>query len=404
MIDPRHLELLTNLCNVPVAPYCEQHAIALCLDWKRQHRGVKMKRDRAGNIYLRYRNGPKVETPLVVEAHLDHPGFIVLDSSGPELRCEFRGTVRPSSFEGASAKFWVNDPTAVGSIAPVPADGRWVASKIVRVTSTGDAMEVALEKVDEHLPPGTIGMWNLPDAAVHGDLFAARVCDDLAGVAAALCMLTDLIEQKVETDVTVLLSRAEEVGFAGVIAACQANVIPRRAAIIGLETSKAYANAVQGDGPVVRVGDRAGTFSPGLTHFVSQCAGHIADEDSTFRWQRKLMDGGTCNSTAFVAFGFDATGICLPLGNYHNMTAPKDPGYQIADRAGPHIGPETINLNDFAAEVRLLVECAKRLPTYRKNFAVMRDRMLALHEKQKNLLFTTSDQETATVDVSEAAH
>ena len=32
-----------------------------------------------------------------------------------------------------------------------------------------------------------------------------------------------------------------------------------------------------------------------------------------FRFQRKLMDAGSCESTAFAAYGYLATGICLAL-------------------------------------------------------------------------------------------
>ncbi len=70
---------------------------------------------------------------------------------------------------------------------------------------------------------------------------------------------------------------------------------------------------------MVRVGDRTGIFSAGLTHFIMQAAGFIGDEEAGFKVQRKLMDGGMCNTTAFVAYGFDAAGMTLPIGGYHNM-------------------------------------------------------------------------------------
>jgi hypothetical protein len=32
------------------------------------------------------------------------------------------------------------------------------------------------------------------------------------------------------------------------------------------------------------------------------------------------MAGGTCEATAFTTFGYVATGVALPLGNYHNVS------------------------------------------------------------------------------------
>ena len=42
---------------------------------------------------------------------------------------------------------------------------------------------------------------------------------------------------------------------------------------------------------------------------------------SAIRVQRCLMDGGSCEATAYAAFGYRTGGLCLPLGNYHNIGA-----------------------------------------------------------------------------------
>ena len=155
------------------------------------------------------------------------------------------------------------------------------------------------------------------------NLFSARVCDDLAGVAATVSASSNPLHRHTKPPAHLigpLLAAAEEVGFAGVLAVCENRWIPKHSPVIGLETSKASPAAPQGAGPVIRVGDRTGIFSPGLTHFITQSAGHLADDApaaAPFLYQRKLMDGGTCNSTAFAAYGYDSAGICLALGNYH---------------------------------------------------------------------------------------
>jgi endoglucanase len=381
-MSKKYLETLTALCNLPTAPYCEEHVIAWLLAWARERaKWIKTRRDRAGNVYLEYGRGRKTASPLVIEAHMDHPGFALrsISRSGGGV-AEFRGGVRPSCFEGARAKFRL--------------DGAWTPAKVVSVAKKKkeDYLEVKLK-----FPAGTkaeknaIGMWDLPDAKVKGEIFSARVCDDIAGVAAAICMLEELIEKKIETHVIVLLSRAEEVGFAGVLAVVKNGWIPRKSPVIGLETSKAFATSPQGAGVIIRVGDRTGIFSAGLTHFVSQAAGHIGDDDSAFKYQRKLMDGGTCNSTAFFAFGYDATGICVALGNYHNQTVKGEIGWNDGSRAGPAIGSETIHLGDFEGEVRLLVEVARTIHKYKPGFGAVRERLEKLHREQEKRLYGTAD-------------
>jgi endoglucanase len=104
------------------------------------------------------------------------------------------------------------------------------------------------------------------------------------------------------------------------------------------------------------------------------------------------MDGGTCNSTAFVAFGYDASGLCLPLGNYHNMTIPGEVGYGCGTTAGPGIATETIDLDDFAGLVRILVSCARRFNRYVPGFGEVRDRLTRLYDtEQRAKLYATSD-------------
>lgn len=409
MRSQRHLEILTALCNLPTAPYCEQHVIAWLLKWAEAH-DIPTRRDRAGNVYLEYRRGriKRGTLPLVIEAHMDHPGFIVKrQGRDGRIEAEFRGGVRPSHFRGARAKFWVHRPESPLSRGGGIAHGRWVMTRVVNVRPVRGKrfLKVSLAGVKEKVPPGTLGMWDLPDADVggkgkaKGTLFAARVCDDLAGVAAILCLLEELIAGKVEGHVIGICSRAEEVGFAGVLAICEKGWIPRNAAVIGLETSKAMpasGGGAQGAGPIIRVGDRTGLFSPGLTYFLAQTAGHLADADSTFKYQRKLMDGGTCNSTAFLAWGYDSAALCVALGNYHNMTVKGEVGWAagVGGKAGPGIASETIDVGDFRGMVRLLVEAVKRFGGYRPGFAVVRERFARMHrEEQVDLLYGTSDQD-----------
>jgi endoglucanase len=70
---------------------------------------------------------------------------------------------------------------------------------------------------------------------------------------------------------------------------------------------------------VVRIGDYRTSFDPAITYFLHETAASIRRLTPAFRAQRCLMDGGTCEATAFAAFGYRVGGLCLPLGNYHNI-------------------------------------------------------------------------------------
>ena len=401
----RQLEILRSICDLPTAPYCEQHVIAWLLAWaEKQGKAIKVRRDGVGNVYLEYRRGKAAKTPLVVEAHMDHPGFWVTGQKRDgRVEAEFRGGVKPSHFEKAGVRFWVNDPVAVGNVKPIAVKGRWVKTRVegVKQVKGERVLRVTLAAVKEKLSTGTLGMWDLPDAAVggrgneKGQVFAARVCDDLVGVAAIVCMLEGLIAGKVEAHLIGLCSRAEEVGFAGVLAVCERRWIRKGSPVIGLETSKASANAPQGGGPVIRVGDRTGVFSAGLTYFLSQTAVHIADEDGSFKYQRKLMDGGMCNSTAFLAWGYDSAAMCVALGNYHNMAIRGEAGWKAAagGKTGKGIASETIHVGDFLGMVQILVEAGRRIGMYRPGFGVVKERLAKMHEtEQKKMLWATSDR------------
>jgi endoglucanase len=378
---------------LPTAPYQEEHVVEWLRQWAAEKDGaVSFRRDRAGNVYVEYAHGAKGVrggVPVVLEAHMDHPGFrVVRQRRSGEIEAEFRGGVKPSHFKGARAKFWV--------------EGKWIGARVVEVKTVRNKRHMKVRLMPARgarVKAGALGMWDLPEAAERRGLFAARVCDDLAGVAAIVCALEELIARRARGHVVALFSRAEEVGFAGALAACEHGWIDKRSPVVGVETSRAMPEAGQGAGPIIRVGDKTGIFSAGLTHFVTQVAGRIADEDAGFKYQRKLMDGGTCESTAFTAYGYDAAGVCLALGNYHNMfdrafVGRHAPYRAPVSKAGAGIASETIDVGDFGGLVRLLVEVAVGIGEYVPGMGVVRRRLARMHrEEQRGMLYARMKDE-----------
>jgi endoglucanase len=149
---------------------------------------------------------------------------------------------------------------------------------------------------------------------------------------------------------SVLLTRAEEIGLVGAIGACREGTLPEGARVLSIECSRAYEDSPLGGGPVIRVGDAATVFDHELTNRLVESARHRG-----IAFQRRLMGGGVCEATAFAAYGYRATGLCLPLGNYHNM------GYLDEVERGKGMAtplPEVISLADFHGLVDLLLVAA----------------------------------------------
>jgi endoglucanase len=281
---------------------------------------------------------------------------------------EFRGGVNAAYFEDARVDlFDADDRVHRGTL--VSFDHK---------TSTG---AVRLDRRAGDLAPGDIGRW-----AFHGRSLGIRDgrlhapgCDDLAGVAAVVAAFD--VVRKHAPQVRVLLTRAEEVGFVGAIAACKLGTIPERAQIIVVENSRALPSFPVGHGPVVRVGDASTIFDRDLTNRVTRMVRRHAEGRKGFRWQRRLMDGGSCEATAFGAYGYRATSLSLPLGNYHNMV---DIDGVLAGERPARVGPEYVSLEDFHGLVDLLAEVAPRLAEPEETTLV--DRLDTLFEEERYVL------------------
>ena len=338
-MEANHRKILADLLTLPTAPLCEQFVVDYIREWAGSRPECRLSQDEYGNLRVHLRRGPAHRQPLLFSAHMDHPGFEAQRMLAPDrLLATWRGWVAPEYFPGSGVRFY--------------SAGRWVRGKInstVTLLVRGRLrVQTAIIAVRGPVDRGSIGMWDLPDPVIRGSRIHARGCDDLAGVAAVLCALDDLRRRRVPVDVYGLFTRAEELGWTGAIAACRSGIIPRRARVIAVETSSELPGVPLGEGPIVRVGDSTGVFSPGLTAFCHEVGLELARRDRDFKPRRKLMDGGSTETLPYLDAGYNATGMCLALGNYHNM-----------DRRRRRIGAEFIDLHDFAGLVRWFVALAR---------------------------------------------
>ena len=365
-----HLRWLLELSGLPTATGREDAVIAWVEAWCGQRPTVTLSRDAAGNLLLwKHRGTPHradEAAPVLFTAHMDHPAFVVEavlrdDADGATadagLRLSFRGGVLDAYFKDAR----------------LIVHGRGGARLPARLIDAGPQSPTTgfrdcLADLDvgvgpDDVRPGDIATWDLPPPEVRDGLVHAPACDDLAGVAAALAALDTLLTRETSGPVGVLLTRAEEIGFVGAIAACKLGTIPAHSRVLALETSRSYADSPIGGGPIVRVGDRAWTFSPALTGAVAKVCERLESArkgtPAPFTWQRRLMPGGTCEATCYGAYGLNATCLCLPLGNYHNMG--NLDAVQAGDTAAATPAPEVVHSLDFHGLVDALTACGVEL-------------------------------------------
>jgi putative aminopeptidase FrvX len=358
-LPPRHRWLI-ELTNLPTTSGREQNVVGWVRAWAERRPELEVKADGAGNLLLTIK-GRKRRAPVIAAAHMDHPGFVVESVEGRQVTARFMGGVMDQYFAGAAVEFHT-----VGGVTPAVA------------TSAPDDDALVLLDLGRGPQPaaGDIGRWRFPARAlgVKGDLLSAPACDDLAGVAAALVALDKARKNPSLGHFGVLLTRAEEEGFIGAIGACKLGTIPDGARLLSIETSRSFPESPIGAGPIVRVGDLSSIFDHELTNGVTEVV-----RARKITHQRKLMAGGSCEATAFGAYGYRATGLCLALGNYHNMA-----DIDGVKAGGPAVlAPEVISLADFDGLAALMVAVAGGIDEVTSSIV---DRLDRRYEASRHLL------------------
>ena len=278
------LAVVAALARQPTAPFHEDAVRSEIEAQLRKIPHVRFERDDFGNIIARYERG-RGRPEWALAAHMDHPGW-----------------VRQRNGE---MKF-------LGSVA---------------------------EKFRQHPKTKSFGdfaMWDLMPFEIREGRIHSRACDDLLGCAEIICLFRELAEGNAPAHCLGLFTRAEEVGFVGAIKLAQAGILPSGLTILSLETSTPRGTAEIGKGPIVRVGDRVSSFDGPATARLLRAA-----QEENIPVQRCLLDGGTCEATAYQLYGYTCAAASLALGNYHNVTP-----------AGT-IAPEYVAIDDFVGMVRL---------------------------------------------------
>lgn len=362
------MKILREVCSVPTAPFAERYMVRYVEDFVRRRPRLKLTSDSYGNLLIEFRNarrGPR----MIFAAHIDHPGFVARRMIDPRtLEANFRGWVQIDYVRGTKVRFFD--------------DGREVAGTVIEATSSmHDRLTVPdLVKIrlSEPVAPNSPGMFDQGAGRVKGKKFFSRGIDDQGGVAAALAMLDRVRRNPPAAPVGVLLTRAEEEGFVGAIAAVlKPKLLKKTDRIIAIECSAEQPYAQQGNGVIIRVGDKTSIFNSQLTYFLTQQAEALARRNRNFKFQRALMPGGTCEATVYDVYGYIAAAVCVPLGNYHNM-----------DRKKKKIGPEYIDIADWQNMVELFLEICKNAGAFEPGHKPLRKRVEKRFAKLKRFLAT----------------
>jgi putative aminopeptidase FrvX len=325
--------LLEKLLSLPTAPFHERFVSSfICNELKTA--GLDVAVDEYGNIIAAYGDEPS----LACVAHMDHPGFEIINASD--------GDGEASWFGGVDAKYFSGARVVIYDENTGETKARGVVRKIIK--NAPSRVEKMFLRLNARVAPGDFGTWDLVPFRRERELIHTKGADDLVGCAAILTMLKEVKKRGSKTGVRGVFTRAEEIGFVGTLGMIRSGALPRSTRIISVETSKALPGVVLGGGPVIRLGDRGSMFDYRMVSFMDHVARELQKNDRRFRFQRRVMDGGTCEATPYQINGYIAGGIAIPLHNYHNQGKTR-------------IGAEAVHLKDFEGAVRLLVEMALRI-------------------------------------------
>jgi putative aminopeptidase FrvX len=353
-------ELAGRLMRHPAVAYHE-HAVRDEVESILREHSIPFTRDSFGNVIARLATAPKLR-PIVLAAHMDHPGFEVLRTLGPgRWQARFRGSVPPHYFRaGLRVRLMPDDLQAVlqpsGGKTPLEFELHARGKSALSVT------------------PQAFAVWDLEDFALRDGLIVGRACDDLVGVASALSALIELKRTRARVHVLSAFTRAEEIGFQGALAIAETQGLPRKALVISLETSRELPGVRMGEGVIIRTGDKASVFNSDATRFLTEVAAKLQARVPAFKYQRALMSGGTCEATAYQEYGYQSTAVCVALGNYHNC--------------GKHnrIRAEFVNVEDAAGMSALLVATALNISQFPTLVGKLTTRLAGLaREARRNL-------------------
>ncbi|MCC6276461.1 MAG: M20/M25/M40 family metallo-hydrolase [Oligoflexia bacterium] len=327
------VKTLTAIFNEPTAPFREFFVLNTIEKILRQNH-IPYFKDSLGQIIAGVTHARQLRNrgKIVLMAHTDHPGFHLIKRQNLGFwTAQWHGG-RPPKSEKAFVRIF--DPDRP----------HWSTRAQIAKINKKHVLTLKLLEKSSKLNNRCFGAFDYPGAKINSNLVTTRAADDLSGVVIILEVLKAL-KNRGSHQIVGVFTRAEEVGFRGAIHLFNKIKFHRDSWVLSLEASRQLPGARPGKGCVIRLGDKRSLYDSEIIRQLDQCAKSISKKN--FKFQRRLMDGGTCEATAARAFGLKAAGLAVPLKNYHNQ------------RANGHPGPEGIDLRDVNSAVILLKQLTR---------------------------------------------
>ncbi|MDA0769846.1 MAG: M28 family peptidase [Chloroflexi bacterium] len=375
----RALTILENLAGQAATSFFEDRPTRFIVETLAKLDGVESRRDQFGNVIAHYRRlSPDAapRPPIAFVAHMDHPGFEIYSNGADE------GLYTARAMGGVPVAS-LNKPVPVLVLTP---DGKRLPATLEPMDQSsakdGDRLVGVRLESDAEFPMPAAVIFDLSDFSLDGDIIRMRAADDLAGCASILAALGRLAADKAETDFYAVFTRAEEGGLYGARLMAEAGTLPKETLVVSVETSSIIPGVTQGEGPVVRTGDRVYTFDADAEQVFHVARASILKRIPEFKSQRQLMSAGGCEATAFAVFGYKVTGLAYPLGNWHNATT------SIPDPDGG-VDSEYISLSDYLGGVELIAEAA--ISVAQRNDSATRQRIRDIPEDVRRRMLGTAE-------------
>ena len=329
------MDLLEEICGIPTVTFHEKN-VANAIAKRIAAFDLTITRDPHGNLLVTKMGGDADAPGIAYVAHMDHPGFELVEQRGDEYVAGIHGGITRQALE----------PDV--PVLAVASDGRRIPGRVLGKEGEPADRQVRLsfdEVISDELPVPVI--LDLVDFELDGDVIRARALDDLGGCAAVAGALAYISSREVAGNVYGLFTLAEEGGLFGARLAASDGLLPKSTAVVSVETSHILPGAESGDGMVIRTGDATTTFDEEPERYLRNAAMALRESDDQFKVKRQLMSGGGCEASAFAPFGYKVTGTAFPLGNWHNGLMQEV------------VEPEYIHRNDFLSGVSLLCVAAE---------------------------------------------
>lgn len=341
--------LTERLFNQPTAPFRESFVLAEIKSILEENK-IPYFTDSVGQIIAGVSNPQKLKSKdhVAFFAHTDHPGFIIdTKVSKTKYKATWYGGAPFGQMEGKFVRIF-SDVTAEkfykGTIRNFDTSGNHREGIPFEIETTKELNDQAVKSKKY------FGAFNFEGFKYKNGYVHTKCADDLAGCVMALGALIDV--KKLKAPAIAVFTRAEEVGFVGCLHMIKSKVISMNTMVVSLEASRTLPGAILGEGPVIRLGDASTLFDSNFSLFIQKQAQGLKAKDSKFKFQKRIMDGGSCEATALSQFGYKTMGLAVPLKNYHNMGV-----------KGP--APEIIHMDDTDNGRKLLTEVAKNLKTFK---------------------------------------